>query len=158
MEKLFGVNKMNDLSKERTMKKKIRDLTSEEYREWKLKNCSDCLNCLFNYVNCKMWVNHKYMYSNKFLDQEVDIPSPHILDKQEHDYLRDVCKPYDVYKIAKLDCTSYYQITIFYNNPNDTYSTFYLPGFNKESSMYKGMKPDEHYTIEELELDKEWEE
>ena len=144
------------------MKKKIRDLTSEEYREWELKKCigNDCLDCPFKYVNCNCnynsWVNHKDMYSNKFLDQEVDIPSPHILDKKEHDYLRAVCKPYDVYKIAKIDCISCYKITIFYNTPNDTYLTFSLPTFDEESPMYKGMEPDEHYTIEELELDKEW--
>ena len=71
------------------MKKKIRDLTSEEYSEWELKNCSgsDCHDCPFKYVNCdKKWVNHKDMYSNKFLDQEVDIPSPHILDIKSNIY------------------------------------------------------------------------
>src|SRR5574344_1876418 len=142
------------------MKKKIRDLTSEEYREWKLKNCSDCLNCLFNYVNCKMWVNHTYMYSNKFLDQEVDIPSPHILDKEEHDYLRAVCKPYKVKYIYKCETEMGNQFigimvkSSVYCGLTESWS---MPYFTKDT-MYKGMEVDKDYTIQDLELDKEWEE
>src|SRR5574344_1612277 len=141
------------------MKKKIRDLTSEEYREWKLKNCSDCLDCLFNYVNCKMWVNHKYMYSNKFLDQEVDIPSPHILDKEEHDYLRDVCKPYKVKFITLNQWVGniyYLKIVVEDKITSTGRGVLELPLFKKDT-MYKGMKLGKEYTIEDLELDKEWE-
>src|SRR5574344_1644958 len=141
------------------MKKKIRDLTSEEYREWKLKNCSNCLDCPFNYVNCKMWVNHKYMYSNKFLDQEVDIPSPHILDKEEHDYLRAVCKPYKVKYIRKLETTvsgkQYIEIVVKSSVCCGTTDRCSMPFFEKDT-MYKGMEVDKKYTIEDLELDKEW--
>ena len=137
------------------MKKKIKDLTEKE-----LKSLADEKVIAFNKDKEVGIITVKDLKKiiDAYRNGEVDIPQPHILDKKEHDYLRAVCKPYDVYKIAKIDCNSYYQITIFYNNPNDTYSTFYLPVFNKESSMYKGMEPDEHYTIEELELDKEWEE
>ena len=138
------------------MKKKIRDLTEEEMENqgFMLMLHQMGKGDENGITPCK--VIHFGKSVNDFLNTEVDIPQPHILDKEEHDYLRAVIKPYDVYRIAKLDCASCYQITIFYNNPNDTYSTFYLPGFNKESSTYKGMEPDEHYTIEELELDKEW--
>lgn len=60
-------------------KKKLRDLTVEEYRQWKNKNCDgECNKCLFNLVQCYVadngWVNHKDLYSDKFLDQEVEIP------------------------------------------------------------------------------------
>jgi len=145
------------------MKKKIRDLTSEEYREWERKNCSRivCLVCPFNYVNCnKKWVNHKDMYSNKFLDQEVDIPSPHILDKQEHDYLRAVCKPYKVKYIRKYETgvgNQYIGIVVKSSIYCGLPAKLLMPYFTKDT-MYKGMEVDKDYTIEELELDKEWEE
>ena len=148
------------------MKKKIRDLTSEEYREWALKNCSeiDCRDCPFQYVYCnfhctEMWVNHKDMYSNKFLDQEVDIPSPHILDKEEHDYLRAVCKPYKVNYIKKTEtrCGSHIEIVVKSSVYRGLTESWSMPYFTKDT-MYKGMEVDKDYTIEELELDKEWEE
>ena len=63
-------------------KKKLRDLTAEEYEKWYCHNdCmgSDCTKCPFASVNCGSlgtlcWVNHKDLYSDKFLDQEIEIP------------------------------------------------------------------------------------
>lgn len=59
-------------------KKKLRDITIEEYTTWKTKNCSKCKNCIFKNVNCielaGCWINNKDLYSDKFLDQEVEIP------------------------------------------------------------------------------------
>lgn len=63
-------------------KKKLRDLTPEEYKKWYDKNCGacggSCCDCLFNCTACLCgkycWVNHKDLYSDKFLDQEVEIP------------------------------------------------------------------------------------
>jgi len=140
------------------MKKKIRDLTEEEMENqgFMLMLHQMGKGDENGITPCK--VIHFGKSVNDFLNTEVDIPQPHILDKKEHDYLRAVCKPYDVYKIAKIDCISCYKITIFYNTPNDTYLTFSLPTFDEESPKYKGMEPDEHYTIEDLELDKEWKE
>ena len=140
------------------MKKKIRDLTKEEMENqgFMLMLHQMGKGDENGITPCK--VIHFDKSVNDFLNTEIDIPDKHILDKEEHDYLRAVCKPYDVYKIAKIDCISCYKITIFYNTPNDTYLTFSLPIFDEESPMYKGMEPDEHYTIEELELDKEWKE
>ena len=62
--------------------KKLRDLTAEEYKKWYDKNCGacggSCCSCLFNCTACLCgkycWVNHKDLYSDKFLDQEVEIP------------------------------------------------------------------------------------
>lgn len=61
-------------------KKKLRDLTEEEYICWWKSNCNSvCDDCLFNNVYCvpvndRFWLNHKDLYSDKFLDQEVEIP------------------------------------------------------------------------------------
>nr|DAG18748.1 MAG TPA: hypothetical protein [Caudoviricetes sp.] len=74
---LTGENEIVKLSK----KKKLRDITLEEYIMWHDKNCNilKCNECIFEHVHCtkstnECWANHKDLYSNKFLDQEVDIP------------------------------------------------------------------------------------
>ena len=60
-------------------KKKLRDLTEEEYEKWIAKYCDNgiisCRDCVFKYVNCDKhfsWVNYKDLYSDKFLDQEIE--------------------------------------------------------------------------------------
>ena len=60
-------------------KKKLRDITLEEYKKWLNKNCKNtsCDSCNFNNVACNMgirsWVNNKDLYSDKFLDQEIEV-------------------------------------------------------------------------------------
>ena len=63
------------------IKKKLRDLTPEVFDKWRDKNCN-CLNCdicVFANVSCyrsfekESWVNHKNIYSDAFLDQEIEV-------------------------------------------------------------------------------------
>lgn len=61
-------------------KKKLRDLTEEEYKKWYKNNCGvgSCGDCLFITVNCSAyskhcWTKHKDLYSDKFLDQEIEV-------------------------------------------------------------------------------------
>lgn len=64
-------------------KKKLRDLTLEEFDIWCDKHCdsysdAECEKCPFNYVECginddRCWVEHKDLYSDKFLDQEIEV-------------------------------------------------------------------------------------
>ena len=60
-------------------KKKLRDLTKEEYKKWLEKNCKNniCDKCIFNNVVCSdadcSWINHKYLYSNAFLNKEIEV-------------------------------------------------------------------------------------
>lgn len=61
-------------------KKKLRDLTLEEWNKWRDNNCTDCSKCdkcIFNNVMCYtencIWLNHKDLYSDKFLDQEIEV-------------------------------------------------------------------------------------
>lgn len=65
-----------------TIKKKLRDLTKKEWDESKkieCKKCKDCNHCKFRYIDCNKsnikssWINHKEMYSDKFLNQEIEI-------------------------------------------------------------------------------------
>lgn len=70
------------------IKKKLRYLTEEEYRNF-YDNCTqDCETCIFRKVHCDYtfevypgevldndfcWFYNKELYSNKFLDQEIEI-------------------------------------------------------------------------------------
>ena len=60
-------------------KVKLRDLTEEQLERY----CDAtrgriCSECVFRYVNCEIctsscWIKHKDLYSDKFLDQEIEI-------------------------------------------------------------------------------------
>lgn len=60
-------------------KKKLRDITFKEYGQWKEKHCKGgCITCLFRYIDCDIdmdscWINNKDLYSDKFLDQEIEV-------------------------------------------------------------------------------------
>lgn len=62
-------------------KKKLRDLTYDEYRKWQEKNCNieaNCNKCIFGNVSCQKylvncWIHNKDLYSDKFLDQEIEV-------------------------------------------------------------------------------------
>ena len=62
-------------------KKKLRDITEEEWNKWKDKNCSsgNCNKCFFDKVNCfgtysnRSWFYNKDLFSNRFLDQEIEV-------------------------------------------------------------------------------------
>ena len=72
-----------------------------------------------------------------------------ILDKKEKEYLRAVIKPFrdKVKAIQKIEINTSAYIKILMRN----FDCFSLPIF-KSSTMYKGMKANENYTIEELGL------
>jgi hypothetical protein len=60
---------------------KLRDLTEEQFKKWHERNCegNKCKDCVFNQnkVNCiyvaYCWIKDKSVFSNKFLDQEIEI-------------------------------------------------------------------------------------
>ena len=60
-------------------KVKLRDLTEEQYRKKKKKNCraGKCSDCVFTRVNCfsrsNCWIKDKSLFSDKFLDQEIEV-------------------------------------------------------------------------------------
>lgn len=83
------------------MKKKIklRDLTKRQYNYYRNNACPDCRckNCPFKIINCiadkkNCWVYHKDLFSDKFLDQEIEIGrddrKPNILNKVDVNYLK----------------------------------------------------------------------
>lgn len=64
---------------EEKKKVKLRDLTKEQYSSRLKKYCNlHCKYCRFEAVLCdytyeRCWFNHKEFYSDKFLDQEIEI-------------------------------------------------------------------------------------
>ena len=58
---------------------KLRDLTKVQYKNWYENNCYkvECEDCIFCNVYCRWandcWVKNKDLYSDKFLDQEIEV-------------------------------------------------------------------------------------
>lgn len=140
------------------VKKKLRDLTKDEYEKYVDKVCGEisCNDCIFNKAQCvepsdeSSWVNNKELYSDKFLDQEIEIDLP-ILNTEEKDYLSAVLKPFinnvtDIAKYRRTSDSSEYIVINF----KDTEGLI-LPHF-KENTMYKGMELDRKYILAELDL------
>ena len=148
------------------MKKKIKlkDLSQKENVKWCEKNCVfygndwNCNECIFYSVMCvankqKNWIYHKDLYSDKFLDQEIEIEVPDILDKEEKEYLSAVIKPF---RNETLYINKYYgsnnmlYISIRYNNRN-IMNTF-IPIYKNDEKKYDRMELNKAYTLEELGL------
>lgn len=139
---------------------KLRDLTAKQWENWLDNNCNlkvDCENCPIYKTNCGSsedeicWINNKDIYSDKFLNQEIEIAVPDILTKEEKEYLSYVIKPFrdeiDCIFKHKNDMTfkSYISIKL----KDKTYIHF--PDL-KDNKMYAKMEIDYHYTLEELDL------
>lgn len=146
------------------IKKKLRDVTPSEYREWEKKHCAlntiDCANCAFHYVLCRSWgpswVKHKNLYSNNFLDQEIEIGIKDVLDEVEKKYLKSIIRPFKdrVEYIEKKSIGTLYFIAIPIKSIalDCSIETIYLPYFKPESKMYEGMELNKEYTLKELGL------
>lgn len=148
------------------IKKKLKYLTPEEFYNWSKENCdyTECNACPFKSANCNLydedsWVNHKELFSDKFLNQELEIITLDILDRKEKEYLQNVIKPFRdrVKSISKQKIYSKYEyISIRFSVPLDisyycSTNYIYLPYFIK-GTMYKNMEVGKEYTLEELGL------
>lgn len=145
------------------IKKKLKDITFEEYKKWKLEVCDShvrCNTCLFNSVNCstseKSWVNNKNLYSNEFLTQEIEIEKRDILTEKEKKYLQNIIRPFRKnvdYIHKELGSYEYEYIFIEINchSMEKNYHTICLPPFPR-NSMYKNMENACAYTLAQLKL------
>ena len=144
-----------------TVKKKIRDITDEEFEIWKNYNCKTydlhCTGCPFRASECGFvglrfpWYENKEMFYDKFLDQEINITVPDILDDVEKRYLSAVIRPFRkrVDSIIKIsDPLGSAKEYIFIKLDEDSFS---LPYF-KTGTMYQGMELERAFTLEELGL------
>lgn len=153
------------------IKKKLRDLTEEEYRKYLVTHCgrNSCSDeCIFGIVTCSYhnkhnWIKNKDLFSDKFLNQEIELEVPDILDKKEKEYLSAVIKPFRdrVISITKYSFNKdlcYISIVtepkkeIKYMPSVGEIEEIFLPLFKKNSLMYQGMELEKKYTLEELDL------
>lgn len=149
--------------------KKLRDVTPEEYNEYSNRNCNrtKCKDCIFYQSNCSVeergggWIFNKDLYSDKFLDQTIEVEVPDILDKEEKEYLSAVIKPFRdrVIYIAKVVVSNKefaisIKSSIDFNEKGKSIAceTNNLPRFKYSDEMYKGMEDNRPYKLEELGL------
>ena len=145
------------------MKIKLRDMTFEQYEEWRAKKCFFCESCIFKNVKCyhhndNVWIKHKDLYSDKFLDQEIEIDVP-ILTDEERIYLSAVIKPFRSRTswVIKTNLKTDENLEYLYvhirevDTRSDSKNGFGFPFF-KKGTMYKGMEANKKYTLEELGL------
>ena len=140
---------------------KLRDLTKEQYGKRKDKECfsinANCKKCPFIDVTCSSsnhrssWINHKDLYSDKFLNQEIEIEDEPILTDEEKIYLRKVIEPYKdkVESIEKfgseyLDSDNDFVVI---HLEEDSISIPIISDLN-----FKGMELNKQYTLKELGL------
>ena len=145
------------------IKKKLRDLTEKEYRKYLDTHCcgNSCSDeCIFGIVTCSYhnnhnWIKNKDLFSDKFLNQEIEIEVPDILDKKEKEYLSAVIKPFrnKVKNISKSNVANgqYEYISIETVHPLAKTEFISFPLFETQT-MYKNMKLRKKYTLEELDL------
>lgn len=142
--------------------KKLRDVTKEEFKKWKNINCligdMHCSECLFYKVSCGLevkdsWVINKDMYSDKFLDQTIEVEAPDILNKEEKEYLSAVIKPFRdrIISIAKITASCNNREAILITYTETSIRDFRLPDFPKYT-MYNNMSNGIAYKLEELGL------
>lgn len=152
------------------IKKKLKDITIEEYKDWYMKNCycsdGSCDTCPFESVNCTcstskiIWINNKDLYSDKFLNKEIEIDDPDILDKKEKKYLENILRPFknNIQYIIKQTGPDHFDteyIATFINSITNTDwldKEYTAVPFFKKGTMYKNMEIGKKYTLEELGL------
>lgn len=142
--------------------KKLRDVTPEEYSNWKRIDCCSgavCYKCPFYNVSCcedsvDSWVHHKDLYSDKFLDQTIEIEMPDILTKEEKEYLSAVIKPFRdrVICIKKISSTLYDDREFIEITIDNLFAKRFVFPYFKKNSMYRDMESYRKYTLEELGL------
>lgn len=153
------------------IKKKLRDITTSEFEDWAKKRCgansSFCANCTFKFVHClansvTVWTKHKNLYSDNFLNQEIEIEAKDVLDEVEKKYLKSIIIPFKdrVVSIKKkkggncTDSSTFYYITITIKSITSdcVNETICFPFFEPKSKMYEGMELNKEYTLKELGL------
>lgn len=99
------------------------------------------------------WIRNYYLLENLLIGYTEIIKKP-ILDDIERRYLSNIIKPFrdrvvSIIKYDDYDRCEY--IVIKYRNINGYTGRMYFPAFEKDN-MYKGMKANKKYTLEELGL------
>lgn len=142
-------------------KLRLRDLTVDKYKKCKEQICRNyrsCYGCPFSSINCGTydslsWIYNKDLYSDKFLDQEIEFEVSDILTKEEKEYLEVVLKSlYNSGIVIKclVKCESSIEGFERLNCMNNGYC--YNTLTFKKGTMFKNMELDTQYTPEDVDL------
>ena len=119
----------------------------------------DCTDCPFFFSNCivdekKSWLANKDLYSDKFLDIEIEVDDESLLTKEEKEYLEAVIRPFKdkIEYITKVMGQITLKEFIYIQLATD--ETIDLPYFER-NKYYKKLELCKHYTLKDLELFKE---
>ena len=146
---------------------KLRDLTEEQYKQWASDHCvnfdEDCVDkvqcghCPFNWIACQilgenshdLWTVHKDLYSDKFLDQTIEIEVPDLLTEEEKELLKD----FDYFSLNSLTAIKIRligdsKLLTLYHGSDDFYVEFYVKNY-----LFKGLTEDNIYRVSDLGLE-----
>ena len=148
---------------------KLRDLTKEQFERWMKDNCGhaeyvDCVDCPFFFSNCvvdekKSWLENKDLYSDKFLDIEIEVRDEPLLTSKEKVYLENVLMPFKdrtIYIKKQTIGKNWAEINLKIGSiiAEKLVDIISLPVFEKDK-YYKNLEVNRLYTIEDLKLFKE---
>ena len=146
---------------------KLRDLTEEQYKQWVRchcvnlnEDCADevtCGHCPFNWIACQMlnenihdlWTAHKDIYSDKFLDQTIEIEVPDLLTEEEKGILKTIISIMRV----KVDCVVITHTIASHNFLELDCGKNTYEGICIKDGLFKGLEPIKKHTLEDLGLE-----
>lgn len=147
------------------IKKKLKDITIEEYKKWEddRTRCKcGCDGCPLKQVGCEScysfcWIYNKDLYSDTFLNQEIEIEKG-ILTEKEKEYLSNVIKPFRdrIVSIEKRSDRMDIELKFIMVEINSI--SAYVPReyielpYFKAGTMYQNMEEQQKYTLEDLGL------
>lgn len=143
------------------IKKKLRDLLPCEYEVWIDKKCPPqrCTTCVFANVVCSTlddscWFYHQEQYSDKFLNQEIEVD---LLTPEEKEYLEGILEPIKnkvrsiTKKQSENSTIAYIHISIDNSDLDCSFDSITL-NYSKADTAYANMESNREYKLEELGL------
>lgn len=147
---------------------KLRDLIEEQYKQWVRchcvnlnEDCADevtCGHCPFNWIACQMlnenihdlWTAHKDIYSDKFLDQTIEIEVPDLLTEEEKALLNKLIglSAFKIHGINFIICDGYVLVELITANPCEQNDFFHF-----KKGMFKGIEETKRYAPSDLGLE-----
>jgi len=144
---------------------KLRDLTKEQFVAWCRENCPhqsymntrmDCNEkCQFAHVLCNerdenCWIYNKEDFSDKFLDQTVEIEVPDLLTEEEKALLNKLLEvsAFKIHGINFIICDGYVLVELITANPCEQNDFFHF-----KKGMFKGIEETKRYAPSDLGLE-----
>lgn len=144
---------------------KLRDMTKEQFVAWCRENCPhqsymntrmDCNEkCPFAHVLCNerdenCWLYNKEDFSDKFLDQTIEIEVPDLLTEEEKALLNKLIglSAFKIHGINFIICDGYVLVELITANPCEQNDFFHF-----KKGMFKGIEETKRYAPSDLGLE-----